>query len=89
MMLKVARAEVTHLATVAMSDHMPILLRREPEVRRSHKRVFRYEVAWESHKEFEDTLREKWKSSGSGDNMSMLQEKLDSLSRDGQLARVN
>ena len=81
-------AEVQHLTTVATSDHLPILLRRSPSLERSGRqggKVFRYEVAWESHKDFADTLKQNWGSAGEGGTLSELQDKLTSVS--GDLAR--
>ena len=49
-----SEARVSHL-TGAVSDHGPILLRWEPDEsdrRRKKKKIFRYEVMWESHEDF-------------------------------------
>ena len=51
-------AQLTHL-TAAASDHDPILLRWVPAgrgKRRNKKKLFRYEMIWESHDDFVNML---------------------------------
>jgi hypothetical protein len=64
------------------SDHLPLLLQREPDVDRRGKPVFRYEVAWESHKEFAPLLKQKWGAGEACLTMEDLHTKLSSLSTD-------
>jgi endonuclease/exonuclease/phosphatase family metal-dependent hydrolase len=47
-------AEVQHLAAVACSDHIPILLMLEPtqEREKRDRPIFRYETMWETHTHF-------------------------------------
>jgi hypothetical protein len=72
---------VQHLASIATSDHLPILLRREPvRVRGSAKRPFRYEVAWEGAEEFENKLKDSWLAVGRSDSLEDLQHKISNLS---------
>jgi hypothetical protein len=52
-------ANVQHLAMVATSDHLPLLLRFDSSDRQAKpadSKLFRYEVMWESHKEFAAAL---------------------------------
>jgi hypothetical protein len=50
-------AELHHLSDFVTSDHLPILLSREARGQgRKGTKLFRYELAWESHKEFLDAL---------------------------------
>ena len=75
-------AQVSHL-TAAASDHDPILLRWDREVergRRKHgKKMFRYEVMWESHDEFEAMLARTWQGAGKAHTLRELHDKLTSL----------
>jgi hypothetical protein len=74
-------AEVQHLASIATSDHLPILLRREPvRVGGSAKRPFRYEVAWEGAEEFENKLKDSWLTGGRSESLEDLQHKISNLS---------
>jgi hypothetical protein len=58
-------AEVHHLASVATSDHLLIILRRDPStVSRSEKRPFRYEIAWESAESYNAMLQQAWVAGG-------------------------
>jgi hypothetical protein len=76
-------AEVQHLATAATTDHLPILLRWLPvegKRRRRDPKLFRYEVAWESHKDFPEMLRENCTTGGPSLTMDELQHKLTDVS---------
>lgn len=48
-------AAVTHLTGVT-SDHVPLLLELDASTHERVQRPFRYELMWESHKNFHDTI---------------------------------
>ena len=58
-------ADLTHL-TAASSDHIPILMRLNREQPSSRQpRPFRYEVMWEGHESWSDTINSAWTDGGS------------------------
>ena len=62
----IPQAKVRHL-TAASLDHDPILLRWEQDRRGRHgrkKKMFKYELMWESHEEFVDMLAQTWQGAG-------------------------
>jgi exonuclease III len=71
-------AEVKHLASIAMSDHLPILLELEPREPREqrHQHVFRYETMWESHSDFDRMLAQAWAVQTEGEPLQALQSKM-------------
>ncbi|XP_071679666.1 uncharacterized protein [Lolium perenne] len=71
-------AEVKHLASTAMSDHLPILLELEPREPREqrHQHVFRYETMWESHSDFDRMLAQAWAVQTEGEPLQALQSKM-------------
>jgi hypothetical protein len=78
-------AEVQHLGSFATSDHISILLRHRPVGDRMGGRKlkpFRYEVAWETHKDFSDIVRQNWEAEGVSSSVEELQHKLTTLSMD-------
>jgi hypothetical protein len=80
--LKLPETTVRHL-TAAASDHDPILLQwekaRGPR-QRCGRKLFRYELMWESHEEFLAMLEQVWKSEGSANTLQKLKQKLLSVS---------
>jgi hypothetical protein len=75
-------ATVTHLTGVT-SDHGPILLRwRETTSQRRSMgdKLFRYEMMWEKHEDFQPFLKDAWTSEGKAETMSQLKEKLHRMS---------
>ena len=75
-------AIVRHL-TAASSDHCPILVTWEEQVgpprRRESDDVFRYEIMWERHEEFQQTLEQLWCQNGKASTLEELQKKLTSV----------
>jgi len=73
-----SEARVSHL-TGAASDHGPILLRWEQDEsdrRRKKKKIFRYEVMWESHEDFIAMLAQTWQGGGKAHTLQELNEKV-------------
>ena len=69
-------AKCKHLSAAA-SDHVPILLSwRSEEPRPRGKKRFRYEVMWESHAEFSNSLLESWQKEDEATTLQELQSKL-------------
>ena len=72
-------ASVRHL-TEASSDHCPILLSWEeherPQRRAGAEAVFRYEVMWERHEDFQPSLEQAWNQQGKASTLAELLEKL-------------
>ena len=77
-------AELRHL-TAAKSDHCPIQLvvdsRSQVPKRRSHQRVFRYEMMWETHPDFHTVVEQNWTDQGQSTSVEGLTAKLASFSR--------
>lgn len=72
---------LTHI-TAATSDHGPIHLElnREIELKQGGSKIFRYEVAWETHENLKETILSSWSASDSGDRVEGLKQKLQHLS---------
>jgi len=73
-----SEARVSHL-TGAASDHDPILLQWEQDERdrrRKKKKIFRYEVMWESHEDFIAMLAQTWQGGGKAHTLQELNEKV-------------
>ena len=69
-------AYVKHLTT-SSSDHSPILINMEDEqVQPPAKPPFRYEVMWETHGEWNDTMRQCWNGDHLALNLEDLRAKL-------------
>ena len=51
------KAYVTHLARIN-SDHCPLLLKLNPDLRQGFNRPFRFQSVWLSHKDFSAVVRE-------------------------------
>jgi hypothetical protein len=70
--------------SVAASDHRPILLRwRQEEGRRKRrgKKLFRYEVMWESHENFTLWMSNAWQEEEQAKTMQELHRKLVTVTR--------
>jgi hypothetical protein len=74
-------ASLTHLEA-ATSDHCPIHLElnREQAVLTSAPKIFRYEVAWETHESLKETIQETWSASQPSVRAEDVKEKLARLS---------
>ena len=72
-------ANVTHL-TAASSDHGPILVQYEEPVAQP-KSSFRYEVMWESHESWRDTIASGWNEHQGDEGVEALRRKLELLSK--------
>jgi hypothetical protein len=75
-------AEVKHLAVVATSDHILILLSLEPVPASSPKPppIFRYETMWEAHADFDQLIKQVWTDGEMCFSARDLKEKLASIS---------
>ena len=75
-------ADLTHL-TSASSDHSPILMRLNREQPSSRQpRPFRYEVMWEGHESWSDTINSAWTDGGISSRVEELRAKLQAISHD-------
>lgn len=74
----------THLIhlTAATSDHCPILLNFHAAGVSHYKRSFKYEVMWETHDTWRDTLQQSWASGGLAERLDDLRRKLKSVPAD-------
>jgi hypothetical protein len=71
-------ATVHHL-TAVKSDHSPILLLNEMEAhnrRIGNDKLFRYELMWERHEEFQPMLTSAWSTEGRARSVGELNDKL-------------
>jgi hypothetical protein len=69
---------ILHHMTAAKSDHSPILLLNSMEAqnrRIANKKLFRYEILWESHEEFKPMLESLW-NTGRARSVGELHDKL-------------
>jgi len=75
---------VSHL-TAASSDHGPIVLQWGENLdhlrKRKRKKVFKYELMWESHEDFFPMLAQMWQDEGKASKMEELLSKLTTVSR--------
>jgi hypothetical protein len=74
--LRFPETKVRHL-TAAASDHGPILLQWmfAPRCGRGRK-LFRYEIMWESHEDFPSMMEQVWKNEGKANSLLELKKKL-------------
>jgi len=66
---------VVHHLTAAASDHSPILMKWRPDRRRKArgKKMFRYEIMWESHNDFAPWMINTWQEGGKASTLQELQ----------------
>jgi hypothetical protein len=74
-------AHLNHLIA-ATSDHGPILLELSTENVVSLEQLFRYEVMWESHDSWSETIESRWQAAQAGSRLEEMRNKLENLSRD-------
>ncbi|XP_073358198.1 uncharacterized protein [Aegilops tauschii subsp. strangulata] len=74
-------AHLKHL-TVATSDHCPILLNFNGTRPPDHKKNFKYEVMWETHETWSETISSSWAGGGPITSMEELRTKLKRISKE-------
>ena len=81
-MTRFPRASVTHL-TSATSDHGPILVNLDDTHNTTRpKHTFRYEVMWESHDTWKETITNSWNAANAGYGVGDFRDKLLSITND-------